>query len=123
MDINVNTIIKINFSLDEAEARELLVDPAPFQAEIRRHLAAAHGGGGGNGGSRNGKVAPGPKVARGRKPRANTLPTKQPCPKCGRRYLAKRLAIHIAKKHPEMPKRLASYIVKTEPERAPAEIG
>ncbi len=99
MDIKPNITVTLAIKLDEAEARELLVDPAPFQAEVRKQLATAHSG---NGHGRNGKVARAPKVASRRGRTGGTRDsTRLPCPKCGKLLKPRGLKLHLRKRHPD----------------------
>lgn len=42
MNIEVKTVNTVTFSMDEPEARSILVDPTAFQEQLRTALADAH---------------------------------------------------------------------------------
>lgn len=94
MDIQPTTItqIALTIQLTEHEARKILVDPADFQADLRRALAGRISANG-NGRSRNG----GKSISLGRKKNGGGKRTAHPkaragagvsgavpCPKCGK---------------------------------------
>lgn len=101
MDINTNTTIQISVSFDEAEARQLLVDARPFQAQVRRQLQIAH-----SSGRRNGKTIPVPKtLARRGKFGARRSGTKHsskvPCKICGKSLAPNSVPGHMRRRHPD----------------------
>jgi hypothetical protein len=80
-EINVN----ITITMTEAEAREILVDPRPFQQHLRSAIQR-------KGGSR-------PKAG---ERRGTRKATGLRCEKCGKSYRTKlRLIKHIQEKHPD----------------------
>ena len=100
------TVVYITIRLSEAEARAILADPEPFQADLRAQLSGAardkapakpHRREAPTGGDRPLSDAAGASTGHKRGWKFK----RQPCPVCERRYASNWIMNHIAKHHPE----------------------
>jgi hypothetical protein len=105
MNIETGTTITVTFSMTEAEARAILVDPRDFQDALRSALAVEHRTNGRKQADLATKSPGRPRRTPGRKRFLSRAPrrsdrTPLPCPECSTEFnTAQGLAVHRARAH------------------------